>query len=71
MTARETITANIKTLIQCSGLKQKAVAERSGFGEKEFSHMMNGRKEIKAEYIPAIASALGVTPNEIYGQKGV
>lgn len=71
MDAREKITANIKELIKASGLKQKAVAEKSGFGEKEFSHMMNGRKEIKAEYIPAIASALGVTPNEIYGQRAV
>lgn len=68
MEKRGMIAENIRALIQASGMKQKAVANKSGFGEKEFSHMMNGRKEIKAEYIPAIAKALGVTPNEIYGK---
>lgn len=68
MEARSTIIANIKKLLQISGMKQKAIAERSGFSQQEFSNMMNGRKEIKAEYIPAIAKALGVTPNEIYGK---
>ncbi len=69
MKSRGTIAENIRALIRASGMKQKAVAERSGFGEQEFSHMMNGRKEIKAEYIPAIAQALGATPNDIYGDK--
>lgn len=69
MNGRTAIIANIKSLIKSSGMKQKAIAERSGFGQQEFSNMMNGRKEIKAEYIPAIATALGVTPNDIYGEK--
>lgn len=48
------------------GMKQKAVAKKSGFEGQEFSNMMNGRKAIMAEYIPRIAKALNVTPNEIY-----
>lgn len=67
MDARAKIVANIRALIKAQGLKQNAVALRSGFKEQEFSNMLNGRKEIKAEYIPAIATALGVTPNDIYG----
>ncbi len=48
-----------------SGYKQKAIAERGGFGEKEFSNMLNGRKKIQVYDIPKIAYALGVTPNDI------
>jgi len=56
---------NIKNIINKKGLKQKAVAERSGYNEKEFSHMLNGRKIIKGEDILPIANALGVEPNDI------
>lgn len=66
MDTRKLVVDNIRALIQESGMKQKAVARKSGFGEQDFSNMMNGRKEIKAEYIPRIAKALNVTPNEIY-----
>ena len=69
MEVREQLIANIRAIIQENGMKQKAIAKKSGFREQDFSNMMNGRKEIKAEYIPAIAEALGVTPNEIYGSK--
>ncbi len=69
MEVREQLVANIRAIIQEKGMKQKAIAKKSGFGEQDFSNMMNGRKEIKAEYIPPIAEALGVTPNEIYGGK--
>lgn len=66
MSATEIVAANIKDIIKASGLKQKAVAEKSGFGDKEFSNLLNGRKRIGAEHIPAIANALGVTPNDLY-----
>ena len=69
MEVREQIVTNIRAIIQENGMKQKAIAKRSGFGEQDFSNMMNGRKEIKAEYIPAIAAALGVTPNDIFNGK--
>ncbi len=69
MSEKEKLVESIRALIQQSGMKQKAVAQRSGLGEQEFSNMMNGRKAIMAEHIPAIAHALGVTPNEIYGGK--
>lgn len=65
MSTTEMIIANIKDIIKESGMKQKAVAEKSGFGDKEFSNLLNGRKRIGAEHIPAIANALGVTPNDI------
>lgn len=57
---------NIKAAIDRQGLKQKYVAERAGFTDNSFSAMLTGRKLIRAEYIPIIADALGVTPNDLY-----
>lgn len=65
MEPHDIIIFNIKNIINQKGLKQKAVAERSGYNEKEFSHMLNGRKIIKGEDILPIAIALGVEPNDI------
>lgn len=47
------------------GFKQGAVAEMGGFGEKEFSNMLNGRKKIRPQDIPRIAEAVDATPNEL------
>lgn len=62
----ERMTENIKNLIMESGMKQKAVAERAGFTEQMMSDMLQGRKVIKAEFVPAICQALGVTPNRLF-----
>lgn len=59
------IVINVKRYLNMKGLKQKIVAEKAGFGEREFSNMLNGRKVIKAEDIIPIANALGVEPNDI------
>jgi len=58
---------NIRRIMAQKGFIQKAVASRSGFSQQQFSDMLNGRKMIRAEYIPAIADALGVKINELYG----
>lgn len=60
------MTDNIKDLIMESGMKQKVVAERAGFTEQMMTDMLNGRKVIKAEFIPAFCRALGVTPNRLF-----
>lgn len=60
---------NIKNIITQSGCKQFIIAERAGFNQYEFSNMLNGRKIIKAEDIPRIAKALGVTPNDLFNPK--
>lgn len=62
------IVTNIKQIIDNQGLKQNAVARKAGFNQKDFSNMMNGRKVIKAEYIPLISVALGVEPNKLFEQ---
>ena len=57
---------NIKVAMKASGIKQKCIAENAGFSEQDFSNMMTKRKMIRAEYIPAIAHALGVTANDLF-----
>lgn len=54
------VTARIREMIAERGLKQSAVAKRAGFTEQQFSDMLNGRKVIRAEYLPRIADALGI-----------
>ena len=57
---------NIKQKIADSGLKQKVVASRAGYSERNFSNMLNGRKVIRAIDIPKIALALNASPNDLF-----
>ncbi len=63
----DTLISNVKSLIDDKGLKQGYVAKRCGFTPQEFSNIVNGRQLLRSEYIPDIAEAIGVTPNEIFG----
>lgn len=63
----QTTTDRIREIIRDKGLKQNAVAEKSGFSPKAFNDLLMGRKTFKVEYITPICEALGVTPNDIYG----
>ena len=56
----------IRVVMLHKGLLQKFVAERAGFTEQQFSDMLNGRKVIRAEYLPAIARALSVRITDLY-----
>ena len=62
---------NIKKCIRKSGLKQYVVAERAGIRGGHLSDMLNGRKEIKVMYIPSLANALKVTPNQLIGYDSI
>lgn len=61
------VAENIKAIINEKGLKQKTVAKKAGFGEKDFSAMMTNRRIIKVSEVMDIANALGVEPNDLYG----
>ena len=67
MAASNVVSENIRNIIAEKGLKNKAVAQRAGFSEKQFSALMNGRRTIKDVDVVAIANALDVTPNELFG----
>lgn len=60
----------IRTAIAQKGLMKRYVAEQSGFTEQQFSDMLNGRKVIKAEYLPAIAKAIGVHISDLFVDAG-
>ncbi len=64
---KSTVAPNIKRIIKTNGLKQKIVAEKAGFKEKELSNMLNGRKLVSDIDILPLCIALGVTPNELFG----
>jgi len=73
----DSVVVGIKKAMAAKGLYQKAVAERSGFTDQQFSDMLNGRKIIRAEYLPQIAKALGINIGDLFangsdepGQKG-
>ena len=60
------IARNIKRIIEESGYKQAAIAKKAGYTPGMFSNMLNGRKLISYYDIPPIATALGVTPNDLF-----
>lgn len=64
--AKDPIAAGIQHIITERGLIQRAVAQRAGYTQQQFSDMMNDRKTIKATDIVPISRALGVTIQEVY-----
>lgn len=62
------IAINLRAIIEDRGLKQTAIAAKSGFTDQQFCDMLAGRKIIRAEYIPRIALAMGVTVSDIYAK---
>lgn len=61
------VAENITKISNEKGLKQYFIAEKSGINWKTYSDMLNGRCIIKPFQIYAIADALGVTVNEVFG----
>jgi transcriptional regulator with XRE-family HTH domain len=66
MKSISTVAINTKRFIESGGYKQVAIAKKAGYGEQQFSDMLNGRKTIKDTDILPIAKALGVTPNDLF-----
>ena len=65
--SKSVVAENTKRIIRERGLKHRAVATWAGIPEKQFSALLNGRKVIKDTDVVAIANALCVTPNELFG----
>jgi transcriptional regulator with XRE-family HTH domain len=60
------VARNAKRIMNEKCLKQSLVAKKAGFGVKDFSAIITGRKIMREEYISSIADALGVQPNELF-----
>ncbi len=52
----------VKAYINTNGLKQAAVAGKSGFSAVTFNAIMNGRRKLYADDLRAICLALNVNP---------
>ena len=61
------IAENVRKIIDRKGLKHRAVATKAGFSDKQFSAILTRRRVIKDIDVAAIANALEVTPNELFG----
>lgn len=59
------IIENLREVIRESGLKQCVIAERSGYTTQQFSDILNFRKRLSAEDIPALCDVLHCTPNRL------
>lgn len=66
MTYNQILIRNIRNLLNKSGVKHRVIAERANLTQQGFSDMLNGRKVITAEHVPAIAYALGVKVSDLY-----
>lgn len=64
-----TVIKNTEAIIKNKGLKKKSVAEKAGYSKQQFSNLLNGRKTFKEADILRIATALEVTPNDLFGIK--
>ena len=56
---------NIIRVIEEKDLKKKAVAKRAGMTSQAMSDIIAGRKVIKADMIPQLAVAMGVSITEL------
>ena len=61
------IAENTRRIIASRGLKNGAVAALAGFSDKQFSALLCNRRIIRDVDVIAIANALNVTPNELFG----
>ena len=60
------VARGIETIINQKGLRKKYVADCCGFTAQQFSDMLNGRKVIRADYLPTIAKALNVGITDLF-----
>lgn len=53
----------VRDYVRNSGYKQKALAERAGYTEKQFSEMLNGKRPMYADDVENICTSLNVPPS--------
>lgn len=63
------VASNVIRIIDQSGLKKKAVAEKAGYSEQMLSDMLNGRRIIKIVDVERLGKALGVDVNALFSRK--
>ncbi len=56
----------LKLYMSIKGLKQKVIAEKSGFTENQMSQIINGKRNLSADELEIICNAMNCKPNDIY-----
>lgn len=64
------VNERLKKYIEHIGIKQRFIAEKTGFSENMVSQTLNGRRCISAEELEIYCNALNITPNDIYRFNG-
>lgn len=60
------VQGNLNRVIEDKGLVKKGVAKRAGITAQALSDILKGRKIIRADMIPALASAVDVPIEELF-----
>lgn len=60
------VATNTRRILDERCIKQSQFAERYGFGVKELSALLTGRRPIRETHIIRLSNALGVQPSELF-----
>ena len=63
------VSGRMRDLIKARGMNQTAVAQKAGFTRQQFNDMLQGRKIIRADYLPVIAKVMGVAVSDFFAEK--
>ena len=64
------VNERLKNHIEHIGIKQRVIAEKTGFSENKVSQTLNGRRVISAEELEIYCNTLKITPINIYQVNG-
>lgn len=64
---KQSISYNLNNIVQKTGLKKYAVAEKCGYSAKRFSDLLRGRKRITDVDIMKLCRGLDISPNDLFG----
>lgn len=65
--AQTPVYERVSAAVKESGFKQKAIAHRIGVSEQVFCAMLSGERKISADEFLGLCTALGKTPNDLFG----
>lgn len=68
MTYTQIFTKNIREIIEQRKLRLSEVADRAGIPRNEFKKLLVGGQVIRAEHVPKIAAALGMSIDALYSE---
>ncbi|KAB2952007.1 helix-turn-helix transcriptional regulator [Heliorestis acidaminivorans] len=65
------IASRVRDIRINKGIKQADIAEKMGLRHATYNRLETGARRLRAEHIPLIAEALGVTMAQLFGENTV